>query len=384
MSADAGALERAVSAVEEPELRLPLGEAGLVREVRSRWGRTTVSIGLVHPDHPQLGELRRRVEAALAGAGARDAQVDLVPLGEEEAGALASRLRERLAAPVGAGPDGAPVAPLGHEQGRGNPFTRPGSRTRVLGISSGKGGVGKSSVTVNLAVALAAKGASVAVLDADVYGFSVPRMLGLNRAPLVVGDLLIPPVAHGVACISMGFFVDDDTPVIWRGPMLHKALEQFLADTWWGEPDFLVIDMPPGTGDVALSMAQYLPRSEVYVVTTPQAAAQRVAARSALAARKLKLPVRGVVENMSYFRGDDGRRYELFGRGGGAALAAQLGVPLLGTMPLLPAVGEGGDAGVPVGASDPAGEAAQAFAALADAISSLGPARVYRSELRLS
>ena len=190
---------------------------------------------------------------------------------------------------------------------------QPRSKTRILGISSGKGGVGKSSVTVNLAVTLARMGHDVGILDADVYGFSVPKMLGVHTDPLIIGDLVVPPTANGVRCLSMGYFVPDDTPVIWRGPMLHKALEQFLVDAYWGEPDFLLIDMPPGTGDVTLSLGQYLTKTEVFVVTTPQPAAERVAQRSAYAARKLKLSVRGVIENMSWFTGDDGTRYELFG-----------------------------------------------------------------------
>jgi ATP-binding protein involved in chromosome partitioning len=258
-----------------------------------------------------------------------------------------------------------------------------GSRTRVIGISSGKGGVGKSSVTVNLAVALAARGHDVGLLDADVYGFSVPKMLGVTRGPVAIDDLLVPPVVHGVRCLSMGFFVPDEQPVIWRGPMLHKALEQFLVDSYWGEPDFLLIDMPPGTGDVTLSLGQYLPRTEILVVTTPQAAAQRVAQRSAYAAKKLKLAVRGVVENLSWFTGDDGTRYELFGAGGGQALADDLEVPLLGQVPLVPALRVGGDTGVPVRVADPDGEAALAFDALATRIEELGPARIYRRELNV-
>jgi ATP-binding protein involved in chromosome partitioning len=257
----------------------------------------------------------------------------------------------------------------------------PGSRTRVIAVSSGKGGVGKSSVTVNVAVALAARGYDVGVLDADVYGFSVPKMLGVDRDPTAIDSLMVPPVVHGVRCLSMGFFVSDDQPVIWRGPMLHKALEQFLVDAYWGEPDFLLVDMPPGTGDVALSLGQYLPKTEMIVVTTPQPAAQRVAQRSAFAARKLKLSVRGVIENLSWFRGDDGKRYELFGAGGGQVLADLLEVPLLGQVPLVPAVREGGDVGVPVRIADPAGEAAEAFDRLAARIEMLGPARIYRPEL---
>jgi ATP-binding protein involved in chromosome partitioning len=179
----------------------------------------------------------------------------------------------------------------------------------------------------------------------------------------------------------MGFFVPDDTPVIWRGPMLHKALEQFLVDAYWGEPDYLLVDMPPGTGDVTLSLGQYLTKTEVFVVTTPQPAAQRVAQRSAYAARKLKLSVRGVIENMSWFTGDDGTRYELFGAGGGKELADELGVPLLAQVPLVPALREGADVGIPVAVADPDGEAAAVFAALALSIVEMGPARVYRKEL---
>ena len=278
---------------------------------------------------------------------------------------------------------GGPPATLGHEAGRPNRFMAPGSRTRVVGISSGKGGVGKSSVTVNLAVALAARGRDVGLLDADVYGFSVPKMLGVTHGPVAVDDLLVPPVVHGVRCLSMGFFVPDEQPVIWRGPMLHKALEQFLVDSYRGEPDFLLIDMPPGTGDVTLSLGQYLPRTEIVVVTTPQAAAQRVAQRSAYAAKKLKLAVRGVVENLSWFTGDDGTRYELFGSGGGQELADDLEVPLLARIPLVPAVRVGGDTGVPVRVSDGGGEAALAFDAFAARLDELGPARIYRRELNV-
>jgi ATP-binding protein involved in chromosome partitioning len=360
MRASEQLVEEAVARVVEPELRATLAELGLVLGVEARRGRVRATVGLVAADHPQRDELVARVRGALeAAAGADGARADVVleVLSEAEAGEVGERLRAT-------GRQGAV-----------------GERTRVLGVSSGKGGVGKSSVTVNLAVALARLGRSVAVLDADVYGFSVPRMVGIDRPPLVLGGLVVPPVRHGVAWMSLGLFVDDETPVIWRGPMLHKALEQLLSDAYWGEPDFLVCDMPPGTGDVALSMAQYLPRAEVVVVTTPQAAAQRVAQRSAFMARKLKLPVRGVVENMSYFTGLDGHRYEIFGTGGGEALASALGVPLLGQIPLVEAVRTGGDEGVPVTVADPSGDAARAFDELAARVVALGPARVYRSEL---
>jgi ATP-binding protein involved in chromosome partitioning len=254
----------------------------------------------------------------------------------------------------------------------------------VLAVGSGKGGVGKSTVTVNLAASLAAAGYRVGVLDADVYGFSIAKMVADAEEPVVLGDTVVPTYAHGVRWLSMGWFVSDDQPVIWRGPLLHKAITQFVSEAWWGEPDFLVVDMPPGTGDVALTLSQVVPEAEVFVVTTPQAAAQRVAQRSALAARKLRLAVRGVVENMSWFTGDDGARYELFGRGGGVTLAEDLGVPLLGQLPFVVALREGGDVGVPAVTTDPDGEVAASFAALAARIAAQGPARVYRRELRLA
>ena len=272
----------------------------------------------------------------------------------------------------------------GHAEGRAIPFADPASRTRVLLIASGKGGVGKSSVSTNLAVALAQRGRSVAIVDADVWGFSIPKMLGITNDPVVIDSMLVPPEAHGVRCISMGFFADEDQAVIWRGPMLHKALEQFLTDVFWDDPDFLIIDLPPGTGDVSLSISQFLPRAEVYVVTTPQPAAQRVAQRAAAMAEKVHLEVKGVIENMAWFTGDDGTRYEIFGAGGGAELAHKLDVPLLGQVPLLNDLREGSDSGHPVMASDPEGEAARAFAGIAEQIDvALAPTRRYNPGLSL-
>ena len=274
--------------------------------------------------------------------------------------------------------------PTGTREGRTIPFADPESRTRCLLIASGKGGVGKSSVTTNLAVALAQQGHSVGIIDADVYGFSIPRMLGTDRDPVVIDQMLLPPEAHGVRCISMGHFARDDQPVIWRGPMLHKALEQFLTDVYWDEPDFLLLDLPPGTGDVSLSLSQYLPRAEVYVVTTPQPAAQTVAQRAGLMAEKVHLDVKGVIENMSWFTGDDGVRYELFGSGGGQLLADRLEVPLLGQVPLVPALREGGDDGRPITAVSPDSEAAQIFRSIAERVATdLAPKRIYRKELKI-
>jgi ATP-binding protein involved in chromosome partitioning len=328
--------------------------------------------------HPGPEELRGRLVAAAASAvpGARVA-VELAPM---EAGELAA-LGERLRALDGAG-ETASGPPPG--AARPSPIASRRSRTRVLAVASGKGGVGKSTVTVNLAVALAGSGHSVGLLDADIYGFSVPRMLGVDHPPMVFGGIVVPPVAHGVRTVSAGFFVDEDKAIAWRGPMLHKALEQFLVDVHWGAPDYLVVDMPPGTGDVALSVAQQLPRVELYVVTTPQPAAQRVARRAGSLARQLHLPLRGVIENMSWFASPDGGRHELFGSGGGAELAGALGVPLLAQVPFDVAVRQGADEGMPAAVVDPEGEVARTFADLARRIAELGPARVYRSELRLS
>ena len=237
--------------------------------------------------------------------------------------------------------------------------------------------------STNLSVALAQRGRSVAVVDADVWGFSIPRMLGVEQSPTVIDSMIVPPESHGVRSISMGFFAEEDEPVIWRGPMLHKALEQFLTDVFWDDPDFLVVDLPPGTGDISLSLAQFLPRAEVFVVTTPQPAAQRVAQRAAFMSKKVQLDVRGVIENMSWFTGDDGKRYELFGAGGGRELAERLDVPLLAQIPLVPELRAGGDSGDPI-AAQPDTEAGGTFAALAERIDvELAPTRVRRSELKI-
>ena len=386
MSIDESQVTAAVASVTDPELRLPLGELGMVGAVRAKRKVVTVEIALPVAHYPQVDELAARVRQAVGAVrGVDQVTVDHTVMDEEPRARLRMLLRgEAVDGGTQHAPDddhGHAHGSLGHEEGRPNRFMQPRSKTRILGISSGKGGVGKSSVTVNLAVTLARMGHDVGILDADVYGFSVPGMLGVKTDPLIIGDLVVPPTANGVRCLSMGYFVPDDTPVIWRGPMLHKALEQFLVDAYWGEPDFLLIDMPPGTGDVTLSLGQYLTKTEVFVVTTPQPAAERVAQRSAYAARKLKLSVRGVIENMSWFTGDDGVRYELFGNGGGRQLADELGVPLLGQVPLVAALRQGGDDGVPVVTAEPDGETAGVFRALAESIAELGPARVYRKEL---
>jgi ATP-binding protein involved in chromosome partitioning len=377
MAPDAVTIEQVLGAVVDPVLGLALEETGMLASVRTRRHRAEIELALPTADWPERDDLVAALEAAaLSNAEVREAGVAVSVMDDAARLALRGVLRRRMG-------EGAEEA-HGHDHGPPAPaFLQAGSGSRVVGVASGKGGVGKSSVTVNLAIALARSGHAVGILDADVYGFSVPKMLGGGDHPVVLGDLVVPTSVHGVRCLSMGYFVPEDQPVIWRGPMLHKAIEQFVADAWWGRPDFLLVDMPPGTGDVTLSLAQVMPRAEVLVVTTPQSAAERVAQRAAYAARKLKLAVRGVVENMSWFTADDGTRYELFGNGGGAQLAKDLGVPLLGQVPFVPAMREGGDAGTPVTVSDPDSEASAAFSALADRLVALGPARVYRRELSL-
>jgi ATP-binding protein involved in chromosome partitioning len=390
MSVTEAQIIEALRPVQDPELHMSIVDLGMVREVTIKRGQVGILIALTIAGCPLRAEITQRVNHALGGlAGVKGVTVDMTVMTDDER----AEVRAKLGAANGQGAGGhaghsheAPAGGqrLGHEEGRTNPFMAAGSKTRVLGISSGKGGVGKSSVTVNTAIALVKQGFEVAVLDADVYGFSVPKMLGIEQDPVVIDDMIIPPIGYGVKVISIGFFVEENTPVMWRGPMLHKALEQFLVDVYWGDPDFLLIDMPPGTGDVALSMAQYLPKSEVYVVTTPQPAAQRVAQRTAYFARKVNLPLRGVIENMSWFTGDDGKRYEIFGSGGGADLAATLEVPLLGQVPLMPDLREGGDVGIPVTISDPDGEASQAFDQIAKGLVAMGRGRVFRPELKIS
>jgi len=370
----------ALRPVEDPELRRSIVDLGMVRDVRAADGAVSIQVALTVAGCPLRSEIQRRVTdavGALPGVGA--VSLDFTVMTDQEREAVRLMLHGSPGATAGQG------QAHGHAEGRKVPFSEPGSKTRPLLISSGKGGVGKSSVTVNLAVALASQGYSVGVVDADIYGYSVPRMLGTDRDPVAIDQMLVPPEAHGVRCISIGYFVPEGQAVIWRGPMLHKALEQFLTDVYWDEPDFLLIDMPPGTGDIALSLSQYLPRGEVYVVTTPQPAAQKVAALSAAMATKVNLPVRGVIENMSWFTGDDGTRYEIFGAGGGQELADELEVPLLGQLPLVPALREGGDAGNPITAADPESEAAQCFQQIARTIAvDLKPKKIYSPSLRIS
>jgi ATP-binding protein involved in chromosome partitioning len=379
MSVTEAEVIEALRPVQDPELHRSIVDIDMVRGVKIDGGQVEVQIALTVAGCPLRAEIQSRVSGAVTALdGVDTVSIDFTVMSDEDR----VRLREKLHGDPGA--TAGTHQGHGHAEGRAIPFADPGSKTRCLLIASGKGGVGKSSVTTNLAVALAQQGHSVAVVDADVWGFSIPRMLGVDRPPVVIDEMLVPPESHGVRCISMGFFAQEDQPVIWRGPMLHKALEQFLTDVYWDEPDFLVIDLPPGTGDIALSLAQFLPRGEVYVVTTPQPAAQRVAQRAAFMAQKVNLEVKGIIENMSWFSGDDGKRYEIFGAGGGQDLADRLEVPLLGQVPLLAEMREGGDAGNPIMVADPESEAAQVFATIARRIvDELAPTRVYNPALKI-
>ena len=378
MPTDAEIIE-ALRPVTDPELHRSIVDLGMVEQVRVTDGTVAVTIALTTPGCPLKNEIDSRVRGAVSVLdGVSSVEVSFTSMSPEQLAAVRQQLNGNPAATAGSQPS------HGHAEGRAIPFSDPSSKTRVLLIASGKGGVGKSSVSTNLSVALAARGRSVALVDADVWGFSIPRMLGVKTQPVVIDSMLVPPEVHGVRCISMGFFADEDQAVIWRGPMLHKALEQFLTDVFWDDPDYLIIDLPPGTGDISISIAQFLPRAEVFVVTTPQPAAQRVAQRAAAMAEKVNLQVRGVIANMSWFTGDDGTRYEIFGQGGGQELAEKLEVPLLGKIPLVSALREGSDTGHPIVAEDPDSEAARSVVAIAERIDvELAPTRRYSPGLKL-
>ena len=331
------ALRAALATVIDPELRRPITELGMVESVEAdAGGKVDVTVLLTIAGCPLRDTIVRDASAALEGIeGVTGVEVQLKVMTQEQRDALKEQLR---------GPGGK----------RGIPFNQPGSLTKVFAVASGKGGVGKSSVTVNLACALAAEGLRVGIVDADVHGFSVPALMGITQTPTKVDDMILPPVAYGVKVISIGMFVSGNKPVAWRGPMLHRALEQFLTDVYFGDLDVLFLDLPPGTGDIAISVAQLLPSAEILVVTTPQAAAADVAERAGAIATQTGQTVAGVVENMSYLEMPDGGRMELFGSGGGAVLAERLSatvgspVPLLGQVPLDIRLREGGDAGTPL------------------------------------
>jgi len=371
----------ALRPVQDPELHRSIVDLGMVRDVVvSDRGVISLTVVLTIAGCPLRNEIQQRVNTAVRVlGGVTDVALNFGVMTDDERAAVRELLHGNPGATAGS------VPAQGHAEGRKISFAQPGSKTRPILIASGKGGVGKSSVTTNLAVALAASGYKVGIVDADVCGYSIPRMLGTDRDPVVIDDMLLPPEAWGVRCISIGYFVPEGQAVVWRGPMLHKALEQFLTDVYWDEPDFLLIDMPPGTGDIALSLSQFLPRAEVFVVTTPQEAAQKVARLSAAMAEKVNLPVRGVIENMSWFTGDDGKRYELFGSGGGQLLADELGVLLLAQIPLINSLREGGDSGRPITAVAPDSEAGKIFFALAKTVATeMKPKKIFSAALKVN
>ena len=340
MTPDRDEILEALEQVIDPELRKPVTELDMVREVRVDGGRVAVTIALTVAGCPLRSSFEEQVARALGGVtGVEEVSLGFDVMTPEEREALVTRLRGGL-----------------RQRSKGISVD---SSTRVIAIASGKGGVGKSSLTVNLAAALSELGQRVGVLDADVYGHSIPHLLGIDQRPVVVDKMIVPPVKHDLKLMSIGFFLDENAAVMWRGPMLHKALEQFLSDVHWGELDVLFVDMPPGTGDVSISLGQLLPRAEVVVVTTPQPLAQEVAARAAVMAQKTSMRLLGIVENMS---GD------VFGSGGGDELAAELGIPLLGRVPLDPRLRACGDAGEPAVLSDPDSEAARAIAVIAEGL----------------
>jgi len=349
----AAAVRQVLTGVLDPEIRRPITDLGMVRSVLVDGGHVTVRVDLTVAGCPMKDTLVTDVTAAVRTLeGVEDVTVELGEMTAEQRAGLRQALR-----------GGAPEPVI--------PFAQPGSLTRVIAVTSGKGGVGKSSVTANLAVALAQQGLSVGVVDADIYGFSLPRMLGTDQPPTAVDDMLLPPVAHGVKVVSIGMFVEPGQPVVWRGPMLHRALQQFLTDMYWGDLDVLLLDLPPGTGDIAISVAQLLPGSSLVVVTTPQLAAAEVAERAGAVAVQTHQHVVGVIENMSWLEQPDGSRLELFGAGGGARVADRLTtlvgspVPVLGQVPIDIAVRESGDAGTPVVAAAPDSPAAVALRAIA-------------------
>jgi ATP-binding protein involved in chromosome partitioning len=346
----------ALAAVKDPEIRRPITELGMVGDLSvSAGGVVDLSVLLTIAACPLRDTLTRDVTAAVrAVPGVTDLRLVLGVMTDEQRTALRDNLRGGATKDI--------------------PFARAESRTRVYAIASGKGGVGKSTVTVNLAAALAAKGMSVGVLDADVYGFSIPKMLGVTGRPTRIGEMILPPVAHGVKVISVGMFVDGNVPVVWRGPMLHRALQQFLADVFWGDLDVLLLDLPPGTGDNAISTAQLIPTAEILVVTTPQTAASEVAERAGAIVTQTRQRIAGVVENMSAMTLPDGTILDLFGSGGGELVAASLSrltgtaVPLLGQIPLEIELRAAGDAGVPLVLAAGTSPATEAFRSIAAAI----------------
>jgi len=353
------AVRAALAKVIDPELRRPITELGMVKSVEvDSQGGVHVAIYLTTAACPKKTEISERVAQAVAdvpGTGAVKVSLDV--MSDDQRTELRKQLRGDAPEPV-------------------IPFAQPNSLTRVYAVASGKGGVGKSSVTVNLAVAMAARGLSVGVLDADVYGHSIPRMMGTTDRPTQVESMILPPIAHEVKVISIAQFTEGNTPVVWRGPMLHRALQQFLADVYWGDLDVLLLDLPPGTGDIAISVAQLIPNAEILVVTTPQVAAAEVAERAGSIAIQTRQRIVGVVENMSGLLLPDGSTLQVFGEGGGAQVAERLSravgaeVPLLGQIPLDPALVAAGDAGMPIVLSAPDSPVGKTLLSIADSLSS--------------
>ena len=351
-------IRTALGKVIDPELRRPITELGMVKSIDiDSDGGVHVAIYLTTEACPKKTEISERVSQAVSdvpGTGAVKVSLDV--MNDEQRTELRKQLRGDAREPV-------------------IPFAQPSSLTRVYAVASGKGGVGKSTVTVNLAAAMAARGLSVGVLDADIHGHSIPRMMGTTDRPTQVESMILPPIAHEVKVISIAQFTEGNTPVVWRGPMLHRALQQFLADVYWGDLDVLLLDLPPGTGDIAISVAQLIPNAEILVVTTPQLAAAEVAERAGSIALQTRQRIVGVVENMSGLMLPDGSKLQVFGEGGGRQVAERLSravgadVPLLGQIPLDPALVAAGDAGMPMVLSAPDSPVGKELLSIADSLS---------------
>jgi ATP-binding protein involved in chromosome partitioning len=340
---------KALESVIDPELKRSVVALDMARDVTLTDGVARVTIALTVVGCPLRASFQEQVDRALLPLeGVERVELSFDVMTAEEKAALTTKLRGGVA--------------------ERTPGISVDANTRVIALASGKGGVGKSSLSANLAVAFSSLGHRTGVLDADVYGYSIPHMLGIHQRPIAVDQMIVPPVRGDLKVMSIGFFLDENSPVMWRGPMLHRAIEQFLSDVHWGELDTLVVDMPPGTGDVAMSLGQLLPRAEAVVVTTPQRAAQQVAVRAAQMARKTNMRLLGAVENMSYLTRSDGSREELFGAGGGDALAAEIEIPLLGRIPFDPRLGAYADEGEPIVLVEPEAEVSLAIVALAEAI----------------